>query len=133
MSSAATPEYEWKALPWRTLERAVFKLQKRIFRASQRGNRKAVHRLQRLLTQAWAARCLAVRKVTQDNRGKRTAGVDGVKSVPPAQRLALAAHLPIRPTGRAVRRVWIPKPGSPDRRSLGIPMCRSHCTFLQAG
>jgi len=133
MSPAATPGYEWKALPWRKLERTVCKLQKRIFRASRRGDQKTVHRLQRLLTQAWAARCLAVRKVTQDNRGKRTAGVDGVQHLPPAQRLALAAHRPIRPTGRAVRRVWIPKPGKPERRPLGIPMCRSHCTFLQAG
>ena len=38
--SSATPEYEWKTLPWQQLERAVFKLQKRIFRASQRGDRK---------------------------------------------------------------------------------------------
>ncbi len=30
---------------------------------------------------SWAARCLAVRKVTQDNRGKKTAGVDGVKNL----------------------------------------------------
>ncbi len=133
MSPAATPEYEWKALPWRKLERAGFKLQQRIFRASQRGETQAVHRLQRLVIQSWAARCVAVRKVTQDNRGKRTAGVDGVQHLPPAQRLALAAHRPIRPTGRAVRRVWIPKPGKPERRPLGIPMCRSHCTFLQAG
>ena len=124
MSPAATPGYEWKTLPWRKLEQMVFKLQKRIFRASQRGNQKTVHRLQRLLTQSWAARCLAVRKVTQDNRGKRTAGVDGVKNLPPAQRLALAAHLPIRPTGRAVRRVWIPKPGKLERRALGIPTLR---------
>ena len=106
------------------LERAVFKLQKRIFRASQRGDATTVHRLQRLLMKSWAARCLAVRKVTQDNRGKRTAGVDGVKNLAPAQRLALAAHLPIRPTGRAVRRVWIPKPGTPERRPLGIPTLR---------
>jgi RNA-directed DNA polymerase len=133
MSPAATPGYEWKALPWRKLERTVCKLHKGFFRASRRGDQKTVHRLQRLLTQAWAARCLAVRKVTQDNRGKRTAGVDGVQHLPPAQRLALAAHRPIRPTGRAVRRVWIPKPGKPERRALGIPMCRSHCTFLQAG
>src|SRR5688572_29754496 len=68
--------------------------------------------------------CLAVRKVTQDNRGKRTAGVDGVKNLMPTQRLALAAALPIRPTGRAVRRVWIPKPGKPERRPLGIPTLR---------
>jgi RNA-directed DNA polymerase len=76
------------------------------------------------LTQSWAARCLAGRQVTQDNRGKRTAGVDGVKPLPPPHRLARAAHRPIRPTGRAVRRVWIPKPGSPDRRPLGIPTLR---------
>jgi RNA-directed DNA polymerase len=124
MSPAVTPGYEWQTLPWRQLEAAVYKLQKRIFRASQRGESKAVHRLQRLLIRSWAARCVAVRKVTQDNRGKRTAGVDGVKHLPPTQRLALAAHLPIRPTGRAVRRVWIPKPGKPERRPLGIPTLR---------
>jgi RNA-directed DNA polymerase len=124
MNPTATLRYEWKHLPWRTLEREVFKLQTRIFRASQRGDTKTVHRLQRLLLTSWAARCLAVRKVTQDNRGKRTAGVDGVKSLPPTQRLALAAHLPIRPTGRAVRRVWIAKPGTTARRPLGIPTLR---------
>jgi RNA-directed DNA polymerase len=121
MSPVATPRYEWKALPWRELERRVFKLQKRIFQASKRGDAKTVHRLQRLVMRSWAARCLAVRKVTQDNRGKRTAGVDGVRNLAPARRLALATALPIRPTGRAVRRVWIPKPGKPERRPLGIP------------
>jgi len=124
MSAAAAPAYEWKTLPWRELERAVFKLQKRIFRASKRGDTKAVHRLQRLMTRSRAARCLAVRKVTQDNRGKRTAGVDGVKSLGPARRLALAEALSIRPSGRAVRRVWIPKPGTAERRPLGVPTLR---------
>ena len=55
----------------------------RIYRASRRGDVKTVHRLQRLLMTSWAARCLAVRRVTQDNRGKKTAGVDGVKNLPP--------------------------------------------------
>ena len=72
MDPVATPRDEWKTLPWCELERDVFKLQKRIFRASQRGKTKTVHRLQRLLMKSWAARCLAVRKVTQDNRGKRS-------------------------------------------------------------
>ncbi len=68
--------YERKDLPWRTLERKVFKLQKRIYQATRRGNVKAVHRLQRLLTKSWSTKCLAVRRVTQDNQGKRSAGVE---------------------------------------------------------
>lgn len=87
------PMYEWETLPWRTLERGVFKLQKRIHRASRRGDRKTVRRLQRLLTTSRAARLLAVRRVTQDNRGKATAGVDGVKNLPAPDRPALADSL----------------------------------------
>ena len=93
MNTATMPVYEWKALPWRKLERGVFKLQRRIYRASSRGDRKAVHRLQRLLLRSRAAKLLAVRRVSQDNRGKRTAGVDGVKALTPARRLALAETL----------------------------------------
>src|SRR6266496_2388866 len=91
--TAETPVYEWKTLPWRAIERRVFKLQQRIFRASRRGDSRAVHRLERLLMRSWSARCLAVRRVTQDNRGKHTAGVDGVKSLTPPRRLALVRDL----------------------------------------
>ena len=44
MSPAATRGYEWKTLPWRELERGVFKLQKRIFRASQKTATDGSHR-----------------------------------------------------------------------------------------
>jgi RNA-directed DNA polymerase len=84
---------EWNTLPWRGLERSVFKLQQRIYRASNRGDLKTVHRLQRLLLNSRAAKLLAVRKVTQDNQGKKTAGIDGVKSLTPSQRLALSQNL----------------------------------------
>jgi RNA-directed DNA polymerase len=124
MSAAHTPTYEWKALPWRKLERAVFKLQQRIHRAAKRGDRKTVHRLQRLLLRSRAAKLLAVRRVSQDNRGKRTAGVDGVKALTPPQRLALAATLTLPEKARPTRRIWIPKPGSTEHRPLGIPTLR---------
>jgi RNA-directed DNA polymerase len=128
MSTATTPMYEWNALPWKTIQRRVFKLQKRIYQASQRGDAKAVHRLQKLLTKSWSARLLAVRKVTQDNRGRKTAGVDGVKSLTPKHRLSLASGLRISPKARPVRRVWIPKPGSTEQRPLGIPTTRDRAT-----
>ena len=113
--------YEWHLLPWRKLERQVYKLQTRIYRASRRGDVKAVHRLQRLLLNSWAARCLAVRRVTQDNQGKRTAGVDGIASLNPAQRLHLAKTLKLTDKAQPTRRVWIPKPGKAEKRPLGIP------------
>jgi RNA-directed DNA polymerase len=123
---AVTPTSEdWMTIPWRTLEVRVFRLQKRIFQAQRRGNVQAVHSLQRLLMKSWSARALAVRRVTQDNQGKKTAGVDGVKAVGPMVRLLfverLRHHAAIKP--RPVRRVFIPKPGKPGEfRPLGIPV-----------
>ena len=119
---APQPIEDWAYIPWRKLARKVYRLQKRIYRASDRGNDKAVHNLQRLLMKSQAARTLAVRKVTQDNQGKRTAGIDGVKSVEPAQRMdmvrRLRHHKTIKP--KPTRRVWIPKPGKAEKRPLGI-------------
>jgi RNA-directed DNA polymerase len=121
MNTAKQPMYEWNALPWKSIERQVFKLQKRIHQASLRGDVKTVHKLQRLLMNSWSAKCLAVRRVTQDNKGKRTAGVDGVASLTPAQRLALVRTMNADQKARPLRRVWIPKPGSSEKRPLGIP------------
>ena len=123
-SLTRTPVYEWKTLPWKQFERQTFKLQKRIYRASGRGDVKTVHRLQRLLMKSWAARCLAVRRVTQDNRGKRTAGVDGMKSLTPSQRWSLVPTLCLPQRTQPTRRVWIPKPGTTEQRPLGIPTMR---------
>src|SRR5713101_1172800 len=116
------PVSEWKDLPWKMIQQRVWKLQKRIFRAAQRGDQRAVHRLEQLLMKSWSAKCLAVRRVTQDNRGKKTAGIDGVKSLYPKQRMHLVNTLKLEPEARPVRRVWIPKPGTQEKRGLGIPV-----------
>src|SRR5216110_3896914 len=121
------PESEaWKATPWRKLEKHVFRIQKRIYRASQIGNTRKVQKLQKLLMKSESARLLAVRRVTQDNQGKKTAGIDGVKSVSPARRMTLAEVIhPKRIDERKpkpLRRVWIPKPGKTEQRPLGIPV-----------
>ena len=112
---------EWNRVNWRKLERKVYKLQKRIYRASQRGDVKAFRRLQKTLMKSWSARALAVRRVSQDNTGKKTAGVDGVKSLTPKQRLDLVNKLQLGTKVSPTRRVWIPKPGTDEKRPLGIP------------
>ena len=113
---------EWKHINWRKLERRVFKLQKRIYKASRRGDVKAFRRLQKTLMNSWAAKCLSVRRVTQDNQGKKTAGVDGVKSLSPEARLNLVAKLKPKSKVKPTRRVWIHKPGTDEKRPLGIPV-----------
>lgn len=97
--------YEWSTLNWRKIQLQVFKLQKRIYRAAQRGDERTVRRLQRLMSRSWSARLLAVRRVSQDNAGKRTAGIDGVSRLTPAQRLALARQLTLAGKASAVRRI----------------------------
>ena len=112
---------EWKDLNWRKLEKVTFKLQKRIFQASERGDVKAVRKLQKTLIRSWSAKCIAVRRVTQDNQGKNTAGVDGVKTLTPKQRINLVGRLKLTNKVKPTRRVEIPKPGTTETRPLGIP------------
>jgi RNA-directed DNA polymerase len=112
---------DWNQIDWGTVEVQVFKLQKRIYRASQSGDVAKVHKLQRLLLRSWNTRLLAVRRISQDNQGKHTAGIDGYKSLSPKQRLTLAENLTLNEKGSPLRRVWIPKPGRTEKRGLGIP------------
>lgn len=113
----------WKALPWKTFQKTVFRLQVRIFKARKNGNHKLVRKLQKLLLSSKAAKYLAVRQVTQLNQGKSTAGVDGKTALNPKERMQLASDLT---TGwktwnhKALRRVRIPKKDG-TLRKLGIP------------
>ena len=112
----------WQEIPWKKGHRHVFRLQKRIYQATQRGDVRTVHKLQKLLGKSWYARLLAVRRTTQDHRGKHTAGIDGAKSLTPLQRWRLAREMQLDGAASALRRIWIPKRGSTtDKRPLGIP------------
>lgn len=82
MSTSKKMVYNWNNIPWRKLEKSVFKLQKRIYQASCEDDKKAVHKLQRLLVHSRSAVLLSVKRVAQENQGKRTAGVDGLASIP---------------------------------------------------
>jgi RNA-directed DNA polymerase len=115
MAEIALSTEDWRALPWHDYQRNVYQLQNRIYQATRRGDWKRVRSLQRLLLCSWSARCLATRQVTQDNRGKRTPGVDGIASLTPEERLTHAHQLRYLTRWRVdpIRRTYIPKSNSP--------------------
>lgn len=121
MNKDKTEYTKWQDINWHKLDKICWKLQKRIFRAKKEGNVKLVKQLQKLLVKSFAAKAIAVRKITQENRGKKTAGVDGVKAISPEERLELMGELQVSHKAKPLRRIYIPKPGTNEKRPLSIP------------
>lgn len=114
----------WQTVKWRRAQRVVTKLQRKIFQAALENNKLKLHKYQQRLLDSDSAKLISVRKVTQDNRGKKTAGIDGVKLLKPEERLKLAKLVRIDGKASPIRRVYIPKPGTDEKRPLGIPTVR---------
>lgn len=104
---------DWHNVNWRKSNRIVRGLRRRIFKATQDGNWRKVRNLQKLMLRSYSNVLLSVRKATQDNKGKRTAGVDKVLVKTPIERIRLANNL-------AKHQEWKPKP---VRRNI-IPRCK---------
>lgn len=118
-----TPDPRWDTIDWPKVYRKVRHLQQRIAKAMQEGKPGKVRALQWLLTHAWYAKLLAVKRVTT-NTGKRTPGVDGVLWRTPDKKLQAARDLRRRGyRAQPLRRIHIPK-GNGKTRPLGIPTMR---------
>lgn len=116
-------EAEWTQINWSNIEYKVSKLQSKIYESSQKGDRTAVVKYQKILINSFAAKLLAVRKVTQDNRGKKTPGVDGKTILNNMDRIKVAEKLEIDGKADPLKTVEIPKSNG-KTRNLGIPTMR---------
>lgn len=110
----------WNSIQWITAEIYVRKLQNRIYSASLKGDTKKVRYLQNIIINSYHSKLVAIRSVTQDNQGKKTAGIDGIKLLNPHQRFDYVAKVVICGSASPFRRVWTPKLEKTEMRPLGI-------------
>jgi RNA-directed DNA polymerase len=115
------PGVDWRFINWKQVNHNVRRLQSRIAQAQQQGKKRKVRALQFILTRSYSARCLAVRRVTE-NSGKRTPGVDGQKLDTPEKKAQAVQNLSQEDyQPQPLKRVYIPKGNGQALRPLSIP------------
>lgn len=115
-SETTTVEMKWSDINWKSVNRAVFRLQKRIYKASLNGDIKTVRKLQKLLVKSKSAKLLAVRKVIQDNTGKNIPGIDEIAKI--AQKIKLDGR------AKPIRRIEIPQLNKQEKKPLETPVMK---------
>jgi RNA-directed DNA polymerase len=125
-------DLDWASVDWRQAEADVRRLRQRIFTASTAGDLKQVRNPQKLMLRSRANALLSVRRVTEINAGRLTAGIDGqvvLLAQHKAELAVWAQHRRTRWMPLPVKRVYVAKANG-KRRPLGIPVIADRC--LQA-
>ena len=123
IKSSLTASELWKSFNWKKASKRLFRLQKRVYKAVQRLDKRNARKLQKLILKSKGARMLAIRQVTQLNAGKKTAGVDGKASLTFEERFDKETQLSLNHTDwkhQKLREIPIPKKDG-TTRMLKVP------------
>lgn len=121
----------WKNINWSRTNQSVYRLQLRIYKAAANEEWEKMYKLQKLLIKSANAKFLSVRRVTQDNAGKKTLEVDGKRIQSPSEKFKLASQLKLDGKSLPIRRVFIPKVDR-SQRLLGIPKIQDRAKQMLA-
>ena len=136
-SDIGAPEalQDWATIDWQLVKKRVKNLRQRIYRATQNGQWNRVRSLMKLRLRSYSNLLLSGRRVTQENQGKKTAGLDGQRALTPHERVALVRQMQAYTPWQVqpAKRIYIPKADGKTQRPLGIPIWPAYCTSYQWG
>ena len=109
----------WKDINWNKIKQFVLESQSEIYELSASGV--DCHNKQNVLLDHGAAKLLSTLRVTQENKSRKSPGVNGITSRNIKDRIEYAHSLFIDGFSDPIRRIYVPKPGKSEKRPLGIP------------
>ena len=99
----------WKDVHWELVNKRLSRQQRRVYKASMQGNKKKVHALQRRIIDSLDAKLVAIRRITTENNGHNTSGLNRQTTISNYAKVKLTFKLKLGEKACAIRPIFIPK------------------------
>lgn len=116
-------KFAWVNINWPMVKRRITRYQERIYKASKENNKTKVKFLQKIIINSFDAKLLAVKRVTTEEKGRKTYGIDKKLFIDHKNKILLVDELRVDGKASPIKRVSISKTSS-EKRRLTIPIIK---------